>query len=82
MHKNNYARSITGLHRHKEYWDIISNEKIKNLVSKIYDKEFFYLYNSQSHWQNDVPAVEWHRITLVGDLELVLIGIKKKSTMF
>ena len=62
MHKkNNYARSITGLHRHKEYWDIISNEKIKNLVSKIYDKEFFYLYNSQSHWQNDVPAVEWHR---------------------
>ena len=44
----NSHTEVTGIHRYKEYWDVICNKKILDTLKNIIGEDIYYLYNSNS----------------------------------
>ena len=65
MHKSQLnASEIHGMHKHKEYWDLICNKKIVDTMSGILGEKMYYLYNSNTKTTTDkvdINSYSWHR---------------------
>jgi len=65
VHKSQLnASEIHGMHKHKEYWDLICNKKIVDTMSGILGEKMYYLYNSNTKTTTDkvdINSYSWHR---------------------
>lgn len=63
--ENDYTE-VSGMHKYKEYWNLIYNKKILDTLKKIIGEDIYYLYNSNTRLSNDQGKIgrhdyNWHR---------------------
>ena len=52
---------VAGMHKYREYWDLICNEKILDTLNGIIGEDVYYLYNSNTRVNSISQQYNWHR---------------------
>ena len=58
---HNKFTEVTGMHKHREYWDFICNKKILDTMNGIIGEDVYYLYNSNTRVNATSQQYNWHR---------------------